>query len=817
MVGIHDYIVLNPKKVNPYRHGFRLYNEKIYAYIDISDRLQVLKQIESATKKNFKNFYLVTHEIRENELKKLLQNITAHYPDSKLVVQTDIKEISAIYPYVKAIATKEKLVNISSVEKKASHFNVDVIWIRTFKSALVQPLYADIENAKKDVLKFSKYDHIIVFYTTNDYDIYGVSNKNALKREILALVDLNKADAIVQPVHQYGAIALEHYGYIEKMHDINIGLPDLKEMLHYKGVLIWLYGDYPYPDKLFEWVIQLNKIGIKTLFLDNFGSNIDQMLLGQLGIDLSEAKGFVTQRKIIYKDPMIGFETAPILGGGDSLYLIPHNAKPLIQIQDNFGDVSVPAAITEWGGYALRESFIFEFEDQNIWIINPFLFFKEGLRLEKLPAPDTTTENGRRYLFSHIDGDGIMNTVEFDPDLVSGDTIYRDILSRYDIPISVSVIGAEIMPNGLYPKLSPRLLKLTKKIFRLPNIEGATHTFTHTFFWGEITKDGDLSPKYRLKPKGYDYNLTYEIKGMLDYIMEDLYPKGKKPIASSVFWSGDCSPRKNALEVVYKNNLLNINGGYTTITYAQPYLTNVAPLGLERGGYYQIYTGEQNENVFTNDWIGPFWGFKKVVQTFKLTDKPRRLKPIDIYYHFYSGSKRASLNALKYVYDYAIKQDVFPIFTSEFVKKVMDYFEISIANEGDSYLVSGTKNLRTLKFCDDDVGYTDTKTLLGKRKINNDTYFSLAPKSTHTFSLQKEMPNIPYVISANGAVKHYIKGNYTTRIEWSGHVDLSLMLHIPKGCKVDTVPKPSSFKQIDDTTVSFQFTTHKAITDVSCK
>jgi hypothetical protein len=39
-----------------------------------------------------------------------------------------------------------------------------------------------------------------------------------------------------------------------------------------------------------------------------------------------------------------------------------------------------------------------------------------------------------------------------------------------------------------------------------------------------------------------------------------------------------------------------------------------------------------------------------------MTEKPYRIKPINIYYHFYSGSKLAAFNALKEVYDWAIKQ-----------------------------------------------------------------------------------------------------------------------------------------------------------------
>jgi hypothetical protein len=47
----------------------------------------------------------------------------------------------------------------------------------------------------------------------------------------------------------------------------------------------------------------------------------------------------------------------------------------------------------------------------------------------------------------------------------------------------------------------------------------------------------------------------------------------------------------------------------------------------------------QNENVYTNLWISPFWGYINVIQTFELIENPRRLKSISIYYHFYTSGE----------------------------------------------------------------------------------------------------------------------------------------------------------------------------------
>ena len=83
---------------------------------------------------------------------------------------------------------------------------------------------------------------------------------------------------------------------------------------------------------------------------------------------------------------------------------------------------------------------------------------------------------------------------------------------------------------------------------------------------------------------------------------------------------------------------MNMNGGFTTISKAEPSLTLVAPLGIMKGDYYQIYAPMQNENVYTNLWNGPFYGFERVIETFEMTDKPLRFKPVNIYYHAYIAS-----------------------------------------------------------------------------------------------------------------------------------------------------------------------------------
>jgi len=165
----------------------------------------------------------------------------------------------------------------------------------------------------------------------------------------------------------------------------------------------------------------------------------------------------------------------------------------------------------------------------------------------------------------------------------------------------------------------------------------------------------------------------------------------------------------------------------TVITNDRPWLHLVAPYGLRKGGYLQVYAGAQNENVYTNGFQGPLWGYKKVIQTFELTDSPRRFKPIDIYYHFYSGSKTAALKALQTVFDWALRQEVIPLFTTEYIQKVMEYYDVSLSREEGGWRIAGMRHLRTLRLSDrmTAVDLEKSRELLGMRRVETRRYLAL--------------------------------------------------------------------------------------------
>jgi hypothetical protein len=64
--------------------------------------------------------------------------------------------------------------------------------------------------------------------------------------------------------------------------------------------------------------------------------------------------------------------------------------------------------------------------EQERWAIQPIAFMKAALHLQDMPSPSVTTENGRRLLMSHVDGDGFASRAEFPgPDIPARRCISR--------------------------------------------------------------------------------------------------------------------------------------------------------------------------------------------------------------------------------------------------------------------------------------------------------------------------------------------------------------------------------------------------------
>ena len=131
--------------------------------------------------------------------------------------------------------------------------------------------------------------------------------------------------------------------------------------------------------------------------------------------------------------------------------------------------------------------------------------------------------------------------------------------------------------------------------------------------------------------------------------------------------------------------------------------TTLFPMYRRSGGRVgqerQIYSAASNENTYTDLWTDRFFGYRALVETFERTESPRRLVPINLYYHIYTGEKEPSLKALLDNIEYVRARDVAPIFTSHYAAIAEGFYDTRVEKLGLNVWRIGSRGaLQTLRF-----------------------------------------------------------------------------------------------------------------------
>jgi len=449
-----------------------------------------------------------------------------------------------------------------------------------------------------------------------------------------------------------------------------------------------------------------------------------------------------------------------------------------LTISDRNGVKADLVVTGDWGGYAAHPAAAnADLDDTYYWVVNPFTFLEKSLQLKKMPMPDVTTENGKRIWTAHIDGDALPSWAEMPGRKLGVEHIVDSIIKRYNMPHTISIVEGEINNVRAYADRQPRMYSVVRKMFALPNVEIATHTYSHPYDWQQISSHKG-SGRYNLAVGDYQYDPEREIGGSARFINKTLAPAGKK--TEVMLWSGNALPDAAALEAATRNGLVNLNGGFTTISKTANSVSRISPMARVIDGYVQAYAPIMNENVYTNDWRGPFDGFRRVVETFEMTDKPRRFKPLSIYYHFYAGTKKASLRSLEEIYDWSIAQDVFPVHASYYAKKVPDFRQAGVSRYLDgSWKLSGLGNVRSLRLLESKAEpvLSTADGVAGFKALHDGMYIHTDGSDSVVFKTQTTKSNAIRLISANGKLQHWKPSGSGIQFRIAGEVPVKMELN----------------------------------------
>lgn len=641
-------------------------------------------------------------------------------------------------------------------------------------------------------------------------------------------------------LYSLAEMPLNHLGLRLDFKNLREGVPTLDRRTDVRGILIWLTDGQKLPlDRLMLLIGQANKRDIPVVLVGSIPNGTDSagrtITLGWQNrflalLDLQTLGTFLPYtfdlQTVIKNRAMVEFERKIPNPPPATESIVPttSDATSLLAYERIGADGEQIHAVllTRKGGYVA--SGFSHFESKNgaflQWYLNPFAFFAKAFRTDQFPVPDTNTLNGQRIFYSHIDGDGWGNVSTADKYARSGtyasEVILKEVVEAYpDLPVTVAPIAADLDPAWVGTLKSQQI---ARALFAKPNVEPASHTYTHPFEWkffGPGYKPEDEIPflkkyaKYHLArgisanykgPKAslnhqYDaprafgdipFSHKREIEGSAAYI-NTFCPPGKK--VRLIQWSGDTSPTEDVVASAFKAGLLNLNGRDTRFDGDNASYAAVSPVGKRSGRFMQVSASHANENVYTDLWQGRFFGFKYLTTSLINTEKPIRVKPANIYYHMYSGEKQASLTALTSVLDYASKQPLTPITATHYAAIGQGFYTLRLTAIGsNAWRIENRGALNTVRFDDPGnrrVDFETSRGVLGQSFNGKTMYVSLDPAvakvELHLAESASTRPARPELVTSRWFIKDLKTTSTSARFHAQGFGPGTMTWRIPAG------------------------------------
>lgn len=600
-------------------------------------------------------------------------------------------------------------------------------------------------------------------------------------------------------VHQGFQMVFDYYGLVPYFQDINSqALPDDAAMSDTLGVVTTLgQNAVRKPRPYLPWLLRQLKAGKRV------------MILGHLGVSLAQGADFADVDQLSRAVfAQLGVAPSSLLGLDQRAFRYAHKAPGLMDFERRLPPQPVVTSFFEQkspdlkvyaslkhparpgkeypavfvgasGGFAAEHHIYWEEstgDNRRKWYLDPFAFVADsfGLKGRNIPVPDVTTLNGLRMAFSHVDADGFAGYSQVGSKQMCAEVLRDRIYKRFNFPVTLSLIVADVDPKiATDSKRARQAQEVARELFRMPNVEPGSHTYSHPFYWNEKGKTKTrYENRFPYKIPGYTFNLAQEIDGSMRFV-SSLSPPDKP--CRLLQWSGDCLPTAQQIARVDDQGLFNINGGDTMLDQRSNSLSSVSPMFRVVGNRVQMFTAMANENVMTNLWTGPFYGYRAVIETIKRTGSPRRLKPIDIYYHFFSGEHEASVRALEDVYGFVMTLPLAPVFTTQYLEAARDYIKVRVLRAGPGvYHIENYGKSLTLRL-DADAPAPNlerSQNVLGYSRQKEGLYVSLAPgadRAVLSFEPRTGKPEpLPYLAEATGHVSDFRPGKGRVSLGYNG-------------------------------------------------
>jgi len=610
----------------------------------------------------------------------------------------------------------------------------------------------------------------------------ALASAQEVPRYVVALVPGKQPDIHLEnPVHEILETPINYLGVLVRHHYIESGPPPKDILDGARAVLTWFKAETPDVDWLWPWLenevaprnlrvihfgdfgplrLQANRL---TKWLKRFGlQSQDTYLAGPYGI------------KVEFRDDKLcALEANPRFRSAHAgPRSVADNNRIWVTTRDRRNPDSVchPVVTGPWGGVALDPWTVRSGgEDQDRrWHLDPFPFFREALGV---PAPHPAVLNGRRMWFLQVDGDGFESLTSIQADVFAAHVMTEQVFKGYELPFTVSIVCRSLSPDLKVEEPTPAM-KLASAMFRLSNVEPASHGVLHTLEWQRPLKNDSQPHTIMWYPSmaNYTYGQVAEVRDSIRFINERLTEHPRRCLV--MLWTGHANPFEDALQAAYDADCINLNGGVFRWDRWHDSLGFVTPWSRRVGKALQIYAGAANENDFEGFFDTMPGAFGHIDTTIERTGSPRILKPADIYIHFYSAEKHARL---KPVHDlirrWAQKEPTAPVFASTYAFAVKSAVETArIIRTKSGWHLRGFGACRTIRFDDEPrtVDLARSKNVLGMRRKGRRFWVHLAGSDANIV-LAQQGARRPYVEEANCILEDAVMGAKSVAVTAVAH------------------------------------------------
>lgn len=633
-----------------------------------------------------------------------------------------------------------------------------------------------------------------------------------IPRTILAMYDGRyQKDVRDTRIHRLLEMPLNHLGLRVRYQDVNGALPPAGGMEDVRGILTWFQNDsMERPEQFLSWAESAIDAGKRFVVAGEWsvGRNLQgratpqariNRFLAKLGVRSESWTPVTYEHRVVYKDPAVMDFERPlpaVLPPFDRMRPIDPRVRSHLILRRGNDPTSDSHLILSGphGGWIASgyTHFASDRQDQLQWYLNPFEFLRLAFATDDLPKLDTTTLSGRRLYYGHIDGDGWRNVTEVAAHArqkrSSAEVILKEVIEPFpDLPFTVGPIVGDLDAEWFGTRDS---LAVARQILSLPWVEAGSHTYSHPLDWeslcqapahspaaqsrlervfawfqpaqwtalhraierysrpeaAETGKEGLRRGHSRLRSYNlFAFRLDQEIAGSVAFLNR-LLPAGKR--VRILQWSGTTMVPEAALLAARAAGIRNINGGDTRFDPEFHSYAWVAPSGRQVGALHQVYSSDSNENTYTNLWKERYFGYRYLPETLRHTDSPIRIKPVNLYFHMYSGEKDASLGAVIGNLRYARTQELAPVTAARYAAIVDGFDSASIVALGARrWRIDNRDGLDTVRFDraeGESVDFAKSSGVIGERRFQGSLYVSLdSADRAPVVALARRPPSAP--------------------------------------------------------------------------